>query len=620
MCGICGYVSNISFDKRILEDMNNSMVHRGPDDAGLIEFSQKNIYYGMAQRRLSIIDLSSLGHQPMTSIDGNIIIIFNGEIYNYLELKEALINKGYKFRSNTDTEVIIVAYQEWGIHCLKKFNGMFVFALYDRNHDELIIARDRIGKKPLYYYHRNNTFIYGSELKVLMQHPFFQKEIRLDIIPRYLYHQYIAAPDTIYKNTYKLEAGSYLVWKNGTLKVNRYWDLIARYNNLSLQLNLDYQEAKSKLHNLLVDSVQKRMISDVPLGAFLSGGIDSSLVTAIAQNNSSTSMKTYSIGFSDPKYDESKYALKIASYLGTNHTQVEINEMDILSLVEGIPHYYDEPFSDASQIPTMLVSRLAKQDVTVALSGDGGDELFCGYNIYDNLPMAQKLDGIGSLLYRIIARMPDKFINRIPQRARAIIMNRDIRTKTQLHYHMTDDITKQLVKGHCKEIQYPIEESFPLSNWQMRRMLLDMQTYLPEDILTKVDRASMRYSLEARCPLLDYRIIEYSFRLPHSYKYNKRIKKYILKDIAYDYIPKELLDRPKMGFGIPIANWLRTSLAGKLQSFSEKHKIDKQGIFEYKVLEKILNNFKHKQNSFDHVIWAYYIFQLWYDYYVGLAE
>ncbi len=621
VCGICGYVSNEPLAPEVLEAMNNTMVHRGPDDSGIVTNEQNGYYFGLAHRRLSIIDLSELGHQPMFSVDKNIALVFNGEIYNYLEIKKELLSKGHKFISKTDTEVIIAAYLEWGTRCLNRFNGMFALAIHDRRDGRLLLARDRVGKKPLYYYHKGNTIIFASELKSIMKHPAFVKEVRIDIIARYLYQQYIAAPDTIFHNTYKLESGTYLIWENNSISVHKYWSLIDQYYRLSSDLVKDYDEAKYELTRILRDSIEKRMIADVPLGTFLSGGIDSSLVTAIAQDISSEPIKTYSIGFEDPQYDESRHAQAVAEHLGTKHTNLQIDTADMLNLVDSIPQYYDEPFADSSQISTMLVAQLAKQDVTVVLSGDGGDEPFCGYDIYDRMPIAQKLDVLGEIIYKLmVGTIGISKLNsiNIPLRLRAIIMNRNPSTKTQLYYYknIKQDLTKRLIKGQSVEPLLPMEDGFQLQNWQMRKMLLDMLTYLPEDILTKVDRATMRCSLEARAPLLDYRFVEYSFRLPHTYKCCKGEKKYILKDIAYDYIPKSKLDRPKQGFAVPIQTWLKNALKEQLSHYSNQNTIEKQGIFNYSTLCGVLDAFR-SQGLNTEVVWSFFVFQMWYDHYIA---
>lgn len=624
MCGICGYVSKKYIENNILQKMNNSMVHRGPDDEGIYVTERENGYLGLAQRRLSIIDLSQAGHQPMFSADDSVAIVFNGEIYNYREIKHKLRDE-YNFISECDTEVIIAAYLTYGKDFLKYLNGMFAIALYDFRSEELILARDRIGKKPLYYYNRDNVFIFGSELKPIMLHPEFGKSIKREIIARYMYHGYINAPDTIFENTHKLEPGMVLIYKNGHVKKEIYWNLTERYFQLSKELIKDYVEAKSGLSKLLFESVDQRMIADVPLGTFLSGGIDSSLITAIAQRNSSKAIKTFSIGFKEKHYDEAVYSKEIANYIGTEHTELYIDESEMLELVESIPLYFDEPMADSSQIPTMLVSKLAREKVTVALSGDGGDELFCGYDRYDTVLKFQRIDKLAGLVNKLISfpivRNID-ILSNLSVGAQMAIENRNEGRKTQLGYDKFINQIYGLIKGNSNEVLYNIEENLSISNWQQRLMLIDLLTYLPGDILAKVDRASMKYSLESRCPLLDYKIIEYSFSLPHKFKYSKGEKKYILKDILYDLIPYELLNRPKKGFSVPINKWIGTVLFKKLLQFSEKKKIEIQGIFNYDALQEVIKNIGASNSNnksvltYSKILWHFYVFQAWYSTYI----
>ena len=377
MCGICGYISrkNISLDQ--LRNMNDTMYHRGPDDSGAEIYEMSGGWQvGFAQRRLSILDLSALGHQPMHSPDRRISVVYNGEIYNYLELKEELAD--YPFRSNCDTEVIIAAYLKWGIRCVERFNGMFAIALYDRDTQEIYLIRDRIGKKPLYYWYEDGNLVFASELKPIMKCPEFRGEIERRVLSRYLFQQYINAPESIYQRVYKLEPGGILRFSEGEIKTWKYWDVKKVYHE-ALQDLTDYEDAKEELKETLKKAVKARMIADVPLGSFLSGGYDSSLVTAMAQECSESPVKTFSIGFHEEKYNEAKYAKAVADYLGTNHTELYIGEQDMFDMVESIPTYYDEPIADSSEIATMMVSKLAREHVTVALSGDGGDEFFCGY-------------------------------------------------------------------------------------------------------------------------------------------------------------------------------------------------------------------------------------------------
>jgi len=633
MCGICGYISKVPISKTELTKMNDTMIHRGPDDSG-VEFYEGSEGYtvGLAQRRLSILDLSELGHQPMHSkpVAGTsvprISVVYNGEIYNYRELKKEL--PAYEFVSNCDTELIIAAYLAWGKECFNRFNGMFALAIYDRETDELVLARDRIGKKPLYYWYENENLVFASELKPIMAHPQFERKINRAVLSRYIAQQYITNPDSIFENVNKLEPGAILTFSKGKVAINKYWDISDNYSRFSASQVSDYDEAKSELKQLLTESVERRMISDVPLGTFLSGGYDSSLVTAIAATISDKPVKTFTIGFGDKEYNEAEYASEVAKYLGTDHTERYISEEEMFSLVESIPGYFDEPMADSSQIPTMLVSALAKERVTVALSGDGGDEFYCGYNIYKNVAQAQKLDGLGQFandFCRIIKINTSPAYEKIPFKVRVIAENRNKLTKTQLSSMNYINTAHKIVLNSegALSCKYEIEDRYNTDNWQIKRMLLDMDTYLPEDILTKVDRASMKYSLESRCPILDKEVMEYSFRIPHRYKYHDGNKKYILKDIAHDYIPKELLDRPKRGFRVPLDKWMRGPLKEQLLEFSAEDFVKEQGLFETKAVSEMIGHYLSEGdagplsgNNYSRICWAYLVFQQWYSMYM----
>lgn len=625
MCGICGFVSKKTITIEHLKNMNDTMYHRGPNDSGEEIFSIRGDYsLGLAQRRLSILDLSALGHQPMHSKDGRVSVVYNGEIYNFLELKKELSD--YPFLSNCDTEVIIAAYLKWGISCINKLNGMFAIALFDREKGELFLVRDRVGKKPLYYWLDNENIVFASELKPIMECPGFERRIRTEVISRYLYHQYINAPDTIFEHVYKLEPGTVLHFFQGKVDKQKYWDVAKVHEEKVKYPVKDYQQAKEELKELLKKSVAMRMISDVPLGTFLSGGYDSSLVTAIAQEHSTLPVKTYSIGFKDEKYNEAKFAKEVADYLGTHHTEYYIDESEMFDLVKSIPQYYDEPFADSSQIPSMLVAALAKQDVTVVLSGDGGDEFFCGYNAYDKVAQAQKLDVLGGItngFCNLPVIRKANILSHMPFKVRIIAGNRERETKTQFGADNYLKTAYGMVKGEQIPIQYYIESTYQEKNWQERRMLLDMDTYLPGDILCKVDRACMKYSLEGRCPILDKDVMEYSYRLPHSFKYGNHIKKRILKDITYDYIPKNLLDRPKVGFGVPLDKWLRGPLKEQLLDMGNKEFLNRQGLFDSEYVCKMMEIYmKHGDAgpatgaNYSKVMWSYFVFQQWYDSYM----
>ena len=620
MCGICGFYSKKEIRRGQLEGMNDTMIHRGPDDAGAEIFDERDGYrVGLAQRRLSILDLSPLGHQPMHAADGRVSLVFNGEIYNFEELRAQL--PGYPFRSRCDTEVLLAAYEAWGISFVEKCSGMFAIALYDRQDGSLYLIRDRIGKKPLYYWEDGQNLVFGSELKAIMACPGFPRTLRRDVLPRYLFQQYIPEPDTVFEQVFQLLPGEMLRFCRGRAKKERYWSIPGKYREGMADPVTDYGEGKARLKELLTAAVKRRMIADVELGTFLSGGYDSSLVTAIAAGLSEKPVKTFSIGFEEAAYDESGYAEKIASCLGTEHTKRIITEKEMFDLVESIPKYYDQPFADSSQIPTMLVSALAKEKVTVALSGDGGDEFFCGYGLYDKLYQAQRLDRLGGLVYGLCG-LPGlkqaKTLEKLPFSVQVIAKNRDRRMKTQLcSPHYLDCVRKMAGEGEVRFLQ---EAGYGVKDWQVRRMLLDMETYLPGDILCKVDRASMKYSLEARCPILDRDVMEYSFRLPQSFKYKNGTKKKILKEIAWDYLPKELLERPKKGFSVPMDKWLAGPLKERLLDYADAGFLKRQGLFCPEYTQAFVGEWLGRGDAGagsgandSKILWAFFIFQQWYE-------
>lgn len=639
MCGISGFISKKRITVEQLITMNDTMLHRGPDDSGAEIFVAADGYsVGLAQRRLSIMDLSPLGHQPMHTADGRVSIVYNGEIYNFKELKKALSD--YPFRSQCDTEVILAAYEKWGIKCVERFNGMFAIALFDRETQELYLVRDRIGKKPLYYWQDGENLAFASELKPIMACPGFPKRIDKSVLAAYLYQQYIPEPDTIFEDVKKLEPGMILRFCIRTaggagsaqaegcgsrIEKLRYWSIADSYRKGIADPVTDYGQAKAELKALLQKSVKSRMEADVPLGTFLSGGYDSSLVTAMAQEAAGTPVKTFSIGFAEKEYDESGYAAEVAKHLGTDHTAQIITEAEMLRLVDSIPKYFDEPMADSSQIPSMLVAALARQKVTVALSGDGGDEFFCGYQMYEKLALAQKLDMLGGMVYGI-SRLPGisrlGLLEKLPFSVRTIAQNRDPRYKTQLCSDKYLSCVKRLTG--TDEVRFDRETAYGVKNWQIRRMLLDMDTYLPGDILSKVDRATMKYSLEARCPVLDQDVMEYSFRLPHSFKDHKGCQKYILKDIAYDYIPKELLERPKTGFSVPMDKWLRGPLKEKLTDYASESFLRRQGLLDAEATQALVQGWlrqgdggSYTGSNYSRILWAFFILEQWYEEYLA---
>lgn len=628
MCGICGYISSNNYPEEIIRTMNETIRHRGPDDFGVLRHELNNGYYlAMGHTRLSVLDLSDAGHQPMYTRERNFVIVFNGEIYNFRELRHQLAVKGYTFESDCDTEVILYLYKEFGVEAFRLLNGMFAIGIYDFEQGELLLVRDRMGKKPLYYYilEGGKIIAFGSELKPLLKFPEFHKEIRTELISSYLVNKSFESPNTVFRNTYKLEPGQYLIWKNGKLLLEKYWDVVESYVICSQNQEENYQMAKRHLRELLLDSVERRMIADVPVGTFLSGGIDSSLVSAYAREISDRPVRTFTIGFYTKEENEAEYAKAVSKYLGTKHRELYITEDELFGLLDDLIYYYDEPFSDSSQIPSMLVSKLAKEDATVILSGDGGDELFCGYEMYDWMWLAQRLDGVGEFGYRF-CKMPKvnrfNLIERLPDKAYAFAKNRAKMQKLQLFNDIRERHTREMVLGQSRTSKFKYEEKIHetdaiADNWQMQRMLLDMRYYLADEILVKTDRASMKYALEIRCPILDYRIVEYSYSLPHEYKYGIGKKKKILKDLAYEVVPKQLLNRPKKGFGVPLVKWLRGPLYSQLLQYADENVLRKQDIFKpEKVQEMISKLLVSDLSVYNSILWGFYIFQMWYQEYV----
>ena len=624
MCGICGFYSIREEKIEELIEMNSTMIHRGPNDHGEEIYSIRNGYsVGLAQRRLSIVDLSVRGHQPMHSSNGRVTVIYNGEIYNFQDLKEEL--QDYPFCSNCDTEIIIAAYLKWGVDCVKKFNGMFSIALLDREDDSLYLVRDRIGKKPLYYYKENDNIFFGSELKPIMKVNGFEKRINVDIIGNYLHHMCVPTPYSVFENVYKLNPGSILRFRYGEVKLWKYWDVADKHNELKNREIREFECVKEELKIKLKEAVKRRMIADVPIGAFLSGGYDSSLVCAIAQELSDKPIKTYCIGFEQKEINEAEYAKKVARYLQTDHTEMYISSNDMVNLIEDLPYYYDEPFADSSQIATMLVSKLARKDVTVVLSGDGGDEFFGGYNVYSKLQHAQRIDLLGAIIYYAkkipwIKEFCDPNLTLIQ---RMVSDSRDKNIKTQIGVNTYIEVIHKILLHEGVSCYYPIETRYKEKKWDIRRMLLDMDTYLPNDILCKVDRASMKYSLECRCPLLDKEVMEYSYKIPQKMKVANGDQKKILKSIAYDYIPRKLLDRPKAGFCVPVNVWLRNQLKDKLEDYISSDFLIKQQIFNVRNTQKFILNYikngdqgKDSGANFSKLVWPYFVFQQWYEEYM----
>jgi len=637
MCGIVGFKTQNNYN-RLKEDLPaavTSMLHRGPDDSGL--FFDESAGVGLGHRRLAIIDLSSTGRQPMASHDGKVQVVFNGEIYNFIDIKNTLIQKGYRFRTHTDTEVILNAYLEWGMDCLQKFVGMFALAIWDGRYRRLYMARDRMGKKPLYYFFDGKDFLFASEMKALMAFQNFPRQIDPEAIPLFLHYQYIPAPRTIFQKTFKLLPGYFLTYDGETLKTESYW-VIPDVQRSDAPGVTDEKEAVSQLDSLLTQAVADRLISDVPLGALLSGGIDSSTVVALMQKVCTSPVRTFSIGFMEKSYNEADWAARVAGHLGTDHTELYVTPAEALDVIPALPEIYDEPFADASAVPTYLVCKLARTQVTVALTGDGGDEQFCGYVRYwSTRAMASGFqhlpDSLRKTAAMLLRNLPPQWLEKcyrpirgfLPQRFQVVnfidkwqkLVSIMDRTDISELYRQTICLWSQneiheLLGRSVPDSQYEqtfmATESWPILS---RLMRIDQKTYLPDAMLVKVDRASMANSLEVRVPLLDHRVVAFSSNLSDELKYRNGTGKYILKKLLSRYVPTRLFERPKMGFGVPFDRWLRTDLKNLLLDYLSPEALKQEGIFNSRLVEsKIKDHLSGKANH-QYSLWTLLMWEMW---------
>ena len=596
MCGIAGFIDfNRQSTKTDLTRMTDILHHRGPDDSGYYLDQQDTVNIGLGHRRLSILDLSPLGHQPMHF--EHLHIVYNGEVYNFAEIRQELVNSGYQFTSDSDTEVILKAFAQWGIEAVHKFNGMFVFAIYNENSKQVTIVRDRAGIKPLYWFQKDGLILFASELKSFHEHPAFAKVINTDAVSLFLHYNYIPEPHTIFQNCRKLQAGHFLSidLNTGDIQEKQYWNVLDAYNKTTLSVSKE--EAMEHLEKLMLSSFEYRMVADVPVGMFLSGGYDSSAVTALLQSNRTDKLKTFTIGFREKGFDEAPYAKQVAQHLGTDHTEYYCTQREALDILPTLPEIFDEPFADSSAIPTILVSRLARQEVTVSLSADAGDELFAGYtkyvrilNYYRQFTQKPKLikKTIASLMNAINPRSIP-FLNtseNFPARyekLKQVLGSQDVLEVLKLTCQEFSpfEIESLLKKGYqSTKTNFDLGKQLNSNNDDLSRILaIDYKTFMLDDILTKVDRATMSVSLEGREPLLDYRLIEYVATLPSDLKYHNGQKKYLLKEITHKYLPRKIMDRPKMGFGIPITEWFRDELKEYLLNYLDKDRLEKEGIF-----------------------------------------
>jgi asparagine synthase (glutamine-hydrolysing) len=581
-----------------------AQVHRGPDDVGV--WSDPDGLAHLGHRRLSIIDLSPAGHQPMVLADGAYAITYNGEIYNYRELRRALEVTGVRFRSSSDTEVLLHAYAAWGPAMLDRLVGMFAFAIWDSGKKELFLARDRAGEKPLYYGRTNAALAFASELQALVDVPDIDCSLDRDALAMYLEYQYVPAPKTIYKGIAKLPpAHAMLVDTANAPRIWRYWDPLEFA--LQPRLDINEQDAAKHLEQLLQEAVRGQLLADVPVGAFLSGGIDSSAVVAAMVGVSSSKVKTFTIGFDIRGYDESEHGERVARHLGTDHTVEFLSEDDAIDLVPRVATMYGEPFADSSALPTHLVSRVARKRVTVALSGDGGDEAFGGYSRYFhligvNVPrmLARPVRGPLRALRPLVFGRARRFVERLAESDRE-------RFRKTLTVVSADHVVRLTgTRGTLAEFERAWDQRLADGAYR-HAMLADMLAYLPEAILVKVDRAAMAVSLETRAPLLDHRILEFSLRLPLSMVRRKRL----LKTIAYRRIPKTILDRPKQGFGVPIGHWFRGRLRDLLRDMLSTQRLHHMGIVDMRLVERYVRDHLTGRANYETPLWALLMLSLW---------
>ena len=631
MCGITGFVefeNKVTYNfEDIVSDMNSTLHHRGPDDSGYEIFNSNNVIIAMAQARLSIIDLSSAGHQPMNY--KNFSIVFNGEIYNYKILKNELINLGHQFESDSDTEVILHSYEEWGLTAVDKFIGMFSIVLFDKTENKIFVLRDRTGIKPFYYYMDNHVFLFSSELKAFHKHPKFKKEIdEVSVVEFFknVHHGYIAAPKTIFKNTFKLIPGHILKLdlSNVKITIEKYWD-VSDYYKLP-KLTLSYEDAKIQTKELLKSACEFRMIADVPVGVFLSGGYDSTLVTSILQTNRTEKLKTFTIGFEEGN-NEAPFAKNTANYLGTNHTEYICTTKEAQEIIPTLPFFYDEPFADSSAIPTILVSQLASKSVSVVLSADAGDEIFAGYESYQSLERnLNNLNKVPNWAKPLVGVLGSAFVYTIPTSlnqgqtkhklsaaVKAMQSNKLLQSKNifESMYSMPNLFLDKLFINKNSATTSGFDVTGFIEPLEIA-MSIDYKSYLQNDILTKVDRATMSVSIEGREPLVDHRILEFAAQLPLEYKWDGTTSKKILKDIVHDYVPKSMMDRPKTGFSLPIYSWLRGDLSYLIDEYLSAEALKQSGLFNVKWVTEQVALFKSNKLHYQPFIWKLLMFQMWY--------
>jgi asparagine synthase (glutamine-hydrolysing) len=610
MCGIAGFISP-GLKESDLRSITRIIKHRGPDAEGFFYDEADGYHIGLGHRRLSIIDLSAAANQPMVSHCGRYVIIYNGEVYNYQEIRQEKFDQ-FPWKTSSDTEVILESFVRYGIESFEWFNGMFAFAIWDKQDEKLYLSRDRIGIKPFYYYYDDKKqFVFASELKALqtlLQGP----ELNPAAITNYLYLGYIPQTQTIYAQCHKLLPGHYaIVSKNGIEKIQSYWRLEDHVNSEPIT---DERIAKAKLKELMEDAVKKCMIADVPLGIFLSGGVDSSLVAAIAQKHKKEKIKTFSIAFREGRYDETAYAQQVADHIGSDHHKFTVNEEEGIAIIDDFLNIYDEPYGDMSGIPTYLVSKLARKQVTVALCGDGGDELFMGYGFYS---WAKRLNDPFLKPFHQLIHKSLYNLNKDNYRSRSYLFNYskdkiNSNIYSQCHGNWALDETQQLLNGHY---QYDFNETLLATGRKLRpeerQSFFDIKNYLAEELLPKVDRASMQHALEVRVPFLDSRLVDFSLNLSPDLKFKKGIQKYLLKEVLYDYAPRAFFDRPKWGFAVPIQEWLNGKLSYLVDQYLAPEKIEQGGVLNNDAVREYVKKYRSGEHFRYHRIWLLIILQKW---------
>ena len=625
MCGIAGWINleknrGANHSEAVLHSMCETMKHRGPDSEGL--WLDETVALGM--RRLSVIDLHT-GEQPVYSEDKSIVVMMNGELYNFREVRAELEKRGHKFETQTDTEILPHLYEEYGEAMLEYINGMFAFALWDKRKQKLLIARDKFGEKPLYYGVFDGKLIFASEPKVLLANASVKAEINLDSLRQYLSFDYVPAPNSIYKGISKLPAAHFLTVEKGEIKTRRYWNLTWEKKETK-----SLESSAEELREMLADAVRMRLVADVPLGILLSGGVDSSTVAAFATQFSSEKVKTFSIGFEEDSFDESKFARQVATHLNTEHYEEKLSVEKAADLISEIGTWLDEPMSDGSLIPTLLLSKFVRKHVTVALGGDGGDEIFAGYPMYFAHKVANIYNGIpgifrNNLIEPVVNNLPVSNKNlSFDYKAKRFVRASKYDLVTRHHswfgsFSLDEQqklLSKDVLAQTSNDIYKGAKELLEICDAENdieKMQFLDINFYMAEDILTKVDRASMAVSLEVRAPFLDPRVAQFAASIPLEYKLKGNKGKYILKKAVEPFLPKNILHRPKKGFGIPIADWLKGRLNPLMHSMLDAKRLKEQGLFDAEFVQKLIK--EHETNAASHhkQLWTLLVFQLWYD-------